>query len=395
MPRHSLGEGFRLSLLQAAAFAGLGVYLPFFPLWLENQALTAAQIGVILAVPMVTRIVAVAPLMAYADGSLGPRRLLIGASLAAATIYAVLSFASGPLAIGLLVFMLALAQAPIIPTSDLIALGAMKRNPRLDYGRLRLWGSVAFLAANLSGGYLFGVAVPDAILWSLCGLALLAALAALLAVPPRTANKVGPTRHLSAQTEAGPPFGFWLLVGAAACVQASHAAVYGFGSLHWREIGFTNAAVGFLWGLGVAAEILAFLALGRSVGSAAAALPLVMVGGLAAAARFAAMALTASFAASCVLQLLHGASFGLTHLGTMAAVAHLVPSASRGRAQGIVSAAMALAMAAATVMSGALFRSAGPLVFATMVPLAALGFALAWLAARVLDAQPQRAGEGG
>jgi hypothetical protein len=56
---------------------------------------------------------------------------------------------------------------------------------------------------------------------------------------------------------------------------------------------------------------------------------------------------------------------------------------------------MALGMAAATVASGVVFRAVGGWVFAAMVPLAALGLALALGAARTLSLQPQRAGEGG
>ena len=56
------------------------------------------------------------------------------------------------------------------------------------------------------------------------------------------------------------------MIGAGACTQASHGALYAFGSIHWRDLGFSSATIGLLWAVGVVAEILVFAVLGRSVG---------------------------------------------------------------------------------------------------------------------------------
>jgi len=111
--------------------------------------------------------------------------------------------------------------------------------------------------------------------------------------------------------------------------------------------------------------------------------------------RFAALAADPGLPATFALQMLHGLTFGATHLGAMAALALLAPEAARGRAQGVMSAAQALAMAAGTVASGPIFRAAGPAVFLAMVPLAAGGLLFALLAMRSFRAQPQSAGDGG
>ncbi len=92
--------------------------------------------------------------------------------------------------------------------------------------------------------------------------------------------------------------------------------------------------------------------------------------------------------------LLHGVTFGASHLGIMAALSALAPEAARGRAQGVLGAALALAMAGTTALSGVVFRTAGAHVFLAMVPIAAAGLVFALLAARSLP-QPQRSGEGG
>src|SRR5215213_8272077 len=118
MNRLSIGPSARLSALHAASFGGIGVYLPFFPIWLEHRGVPADVLGVILALPIIVRIVAVAPLMALADRDIGPRRLIAGACLSVAAVYLALLRAEGVVMLGALVALMALAHAPIVPTAD-------------------------------------------------------------------------------------------------------------------------------------------------------------------------------------------------------------------------------------------------------------------------------------
>lgn len=388
--------GARLGALHAATFGGIGVYVPFFPIWLEQRGLPPSWIGLVLALPMLVRIVVTAPLMTLADRGLGLRRLIAGACAGVAAVYAALLSAEGALALAALVVLLAVAQAPIIPGADLATLQAVRRDPRLDYGRVRLWGSIAFLVASIGSGYLLEGLPADGVIWLLFGLAVTAMATAAAVVPGSAPAHLGAIPRPAPADGAGKiPRALWLAIGAGACIQASHAAIYAFGSIHWRDLGFSSAAIGYLWAVGVVAEILIFAALGRSIGRGPAALALVLVGAVAAAIRFAALAADPGAAATFALQALHGLSFGATHLGTMGALALLAPERARGRAQGVVASAHALAMAAATGLSGPIFRAAGPLVFLAMAPLAVIGMVLGLLALRSLRAQPQSAGEGG
>src|ERR1700712_1840237 len=45
----------RLALFDGAMFGSLGAYLPFFPVWLKAIGIEASWIGIITAVPAVTR----------------------------------------------------------------------------------------------------------------------------------------------------------------------------------------------------------------------------------------------------------------------------------------------------------------------------------------------------
>src|SRR5829696_214328 len=389
------GPAVRLAALYGACFAGIGVYMPFFPVWLETRGLDPSTIGVILSLPIVTRVLVTAPLMGLIDRGLGTRRLLTASGLILALAYLALSLTGNPYAIAALVIAMAAAQAPLGPLCDLVTTDAIRADSRLDYGRIRLWGSIAFLMASVAGGYTVAATTPDAVPGLFAGLAL-----ATIAVVRFAVHDVAPSRPLQASSPPSaaatvhlPPV-LWLLIAGAGCVQASHAGVYAFGSLHWREQGFSEPVIGYLWAVGVIAEILLFAVAGRIVGRASG-LGFLILGAAAAVLRFSLMALSPGLVATFGLQTLHGLSFGATHLSAMAAVSHLAPVRARGRAQGVLSTAVSLGIAAGTVVSGLLFQAGGALVFAAMAPLAAAGLLLALAAARVLSVQPQRAGEGG
>jgi MFS transporter, PPP family, 3-phenylpropionic acid transporter len=393
MTTHRLGPGVRLSALYGACFVGIGVYMPFFPVWLESRGLDASVIGAVLALPILTRVAVTAPVMSLVDRGVGARRLLLISTIALILAYAALALAWHPYAIAALAVAMAAAQAPLAPLCDLVSTEAVRADPRLDYGRIRLWGSVTFLAATVSGGYIVAAATPAAVPVVLAGLALVTVAVvrfAVPAVPPRRADAKPP-----AAAAVRLPAALLLLIAAAGFIQASHAGVYAFGSLHWRERGFSEPAIGYLWAVGVVAEIILFAAAGRIVGRGSAGLGFLAVGAGTAALRFSLMALSPGLAATFLLQALHGLSFGATHLGAMAAVSHLAPPGSRGRAQGILTTAVSLGIAAGTVLSGLIFQTGGALVFAAMAPLAGVGLVLTVAAARVLAAQPHRAGEGG
>lgn len=374
MPRPS-GPA-RLSLLYAVVFTEIGIAMPFMPLWLDALGLDARVIGLLLALPIATRIAATAPLMSLLDRGLGPRRLILLGSLALSLTYALMPAAAGIAwpSLAALIVLNAVAGAPLVPCIDYLTLAAVRGDSRLAYSRIRMAGSVAFLLANLAGGVLLSVlggrlAVP----LLLTGLALGAALVAwrsraVAALPPSAAGTGRPRL----------PLKLWLCIGAAAAIQASHGAIYGFGSIYWTSQGIPAAWVGSLWATGVLAEIALFAALPALPAAWRSPVRLLGAGAVAAILRAVGMFLLGDHLAALVpLQCLHGLTFGATQLGAMAAVSAYAPDGARGRAQGTLSAVNAGISVVATLGSGVAYRAGGPLAFLLMAPLAAAGLGLA------------------
>ncbi|WP_232630396.1 MFS transporter [Methylobacterium sp. Leaf118] len=384
----------RLGLLYAVVFVEIGVAMPFMPVWLGTLALEPSVIGLLLALPIATKIVATRPLTGLIDRGVRPRTLLAAGSLALAASYALMPAAAAVAVpwLGLLIVLNAAAQAPLVPSIDYLTLAAARRAPtRIDYARIRLCGSIAFLLANLAGGTLIGVlggqvAVP----LLLTGLALLAALVALRAGERAAPAEIRPPG--AAPRGPAPPLPPVLrrAIAAAALIQASHAAIYAFGSLNWAAHGVSAPWIGALWAIGVAAEIVLFAGLARLPARWRTPFRLLALGGVAAVIRALGLSVAEGDLTLLVpLQGLHALTFGATHLGAMAAVSGFAPEGARGRAQGTVGASTALVSALATLACGTVYGAfGGAATFLMMAPLALAGLGLVALARRTVPVRP-------
>jgi PPP family 3-phenylpropionic acid transporter len=383
--------GLRLGALQAASFVSTGVYLPFFPLWLQSKALPPTVIGIVVAIPILVRIVVSAPLLILADRSFGARRLLLCSHLGQIAGFPLLLLVDNSIAIVAIVALVAVAQAAVMPGNDLVVTNAVQRQPGLNYGWIRGCGSVAFFLANIGAGYLVGGFGAGAVIVALTLIPILGISATLSAVPrePPDEQAEGADRQKAASPSL--PKVLWLILIAASLTQGTHGALNAFASIHWSSQGISDSTIGYLWAAGVVAEILVFFLLGQAVGRGSG-VGLILIGSAAAAIRFTVMALQPGLGLTFILQAMHSLSFGTTHLGTMAALAAFSPPHGRGRAQGVYGSLAALVMTLSTVASGVIYREAGAAAFAAMAPLGVIGFVLTLLAVRLLPPQPHKAG---
>jgi PPP family 3-phenylpropionic acid transporter len=330
MNRLSIGPSARLSALHAASFGGIGVYLPFFPIWLEHRGVPPDLLGVILALPIVVRIVAVAPLMALADRGIGPRRLIAGACCAVALVYVALLRAESFVSLGALVVLMALAHAPIIPAADLVTIQAIRRDRRLDYGRIRLWGSIGFIAAVVGVGWLLDHRPIDVLLWVVL-VTMVGTLAGMWGVPERRRDtRAANTESLAQVLQRREVMA---LIAACFLMAVAHGPYYTFFSIHLVDQGYSKTAIGGLWAIGVVAEIAVFAwlpALYRNFSAAA----LLMASLALAVLRFALIAWFAHVAAALLLaQLLHAATFGVFHSAALASIHRLFRGRNQARGQ--------------------------------------------------------------
>ena len=369
----------RLALLYAAFFGTTGWYLPFFPVWLSAQGLDPAAIGVVLATFQLVRIVATPAGTRLADryGSLD--RAIAVASLATVAAMALVGSARGFLAILAAVVVMSLVSAPVLPLTEAYGLKGLAIRGRA-YGPVRLWGSVAFIAANLVGGLLFDLLGAPNLIWLIFAGNCAIAAAALWLVPlPR--DEPATERPATGHSHLRQP-AFLAIAAAASLIQGSHAVYYGFATVDWAAKGFDGAMIGVLWALGVVAEIVLFAFAGR-LPPAIGPVTLIMIGAIGGVVRWSTLALDPPVVMLIPLQLMHGASFGATFLGTMMFLSRNAPEGGRAAAQGDIATANSLMMAAASALAGVLYGVSGSLAYVAMAVMCGAGAALALLAGRL------------
>jgi len=371
----------RLGLVYAALFLAAGWYLPLFPLWLSARGLDPGAIGIVLAAFQFTRIAGTPAGTRLADRYGTPKSAIVLASCATSLVMLVVAGANGFAAILLASIFYSLATAPLMPLTDAYALKGLSLRGRA-YGPVRLWGSVSFIVANLTGGVLLGVLAPGNLIWLIFAGSCLVSLAAFALVPlPRERR---PQRSAAGHSHLRYP-AFLAIAAAASLIQASHAVYYGFSTLDWSAKGFDGVTIGVLWALGVAAEIVLF-AFAARLPPAIGPVTLIVIGAAGAILRWSATALDPPLALLALLQLLHALSFGATHLGAMMFLSQNAPEGSRAAAQGDIATANSLAMAAASALAGALYGLSGSFAYVSMAVLAVAGGGFAVLAARLIRA---------
>jgi MFS transporter, PPP family, 3-phenylpropionic acid transporter len=383
------GFAFRLALFYGALFLVAGTKLPYFPVWLNDRGLTTGEIAVVVAMPLFVRIAGTPAIGLAADMHGDRRRAVMMLAWGAFAAFLLLIPASGFAAILAITVLLSVATTSMMPLTETVAMAGVRRHG-LDYGRMRLWGSLTFIAASFAAGFAVERAGAGVVLWLLIVGAGATVAAAHLLPPPDidgdgsvagSGGRQAPTLAEALKLILSPRFAIFILaVGSA---QASHAVFYTFGVLHWQSQGVSSTTAGMLWAIGVVAEIGLF-AWSRTIVARIGALRLLLAGAGAGVVRWAAMALDPGLAALFLLQALHGLTYGAAHIGAVHWMSERVPQAQAGTAQSVYAAVThGIAMGLATVAAGVLYATWQGGAYLAMAILSGLGLAAGLALARI------------
>jgi PPP family 3-phenylpropionic acid transporter len=249
----------RLSAWYFFYFAFIGAFTPYFTLYLQSLDLAAPAIGTLMSLMVAMRLLA-PNLWGWLADRIGRQVLVVRASALFAIAGFLLFFVARSFwalfgAMALMSFFWS-ASLPLVEALTLRHLEGRAE----QYGRIRLWGSVGFIVAVLGTGAWLDHAPLDSLLW--VNLALLLGIllcAALLVDAPSVASEDAPQNLRSGLMHPE------VLALLAACffMSAAHSPFYVFYSIHLVDHGYDKTSVGFLWSLGVVAEIVVFLAMPR------------------------------------------------------------------------------------------------------------------------------------
>lgn len=343
-----------LALSYFTYFFSYGIFLPFWSLWLEGVGLSPETIGMLLGAGLIARFLGsllLAPRVTNPSWLVFSLRILALLSL----VFAV-AFWLGQTSAWLLVVMVGfnLFFSPLVPLTDALAATWQRQFP-LDYGRVRLWGSLAFVIGSAVTGKLVSEFSYQVIL-VLLSLGVASMLIGMMFRPSiMPEGKVAQQETMGWQSWKTLIIGDWRFLTCVTLLQGAHAAYYGFSAIYWQGEGYSASVVGYLWSLSVIAEIIIF-ALSNRLFRRWTTRDLLLLSGITGILRWGLMASSTELSWLIVSQILHCGSFTVCHLAAMRYI-----SARHGheviRLQAVYSAvAMGGGIAIMTIFSGYLYQ---------------------------------------
>lgn len=370
----------RVTLVMSCLFGTTGMILVFLPRWLEvERGLSGAEIGAVLSLAQIARVVT-GPLVAawtdsVADRSMPLRIIAIAALISFAAFFMAHGF--WPLLLlGFVALSMTQSLTPLIEAATLRA----TQSGRINYGVARGIGSVAFIAANILGGFIvarFGLGAV--VVWVLSGIATLTA-SAWLALPndPPLKAPNGEARRSSIAVLLSNQR-YLVLIVACGLIQSAHAFYYGFSTLVWRAQGISAELVGLLWAFGVAVEV-AFLLCLPTIEKRVSPEAMIIVGAVGATGRWICMGFAPLGFVLWPLQALHALSFAAAHVGAMRLLFRETPEYAHAMGQTLYAVLTGgILMGACTLLSGLLYDLGGAQGYWAMAATAAIGGLLALL----------------
>jgi MFS transporter, PPP family, 3-phenylpropionic acid transporter len=383
-PRALNARAIRAMLAACLFYAAFGGLIQWFPIWLiEARGFTGEQLGLVISLAGIGRIVAGPLTSAWADGRRDRRAPI--QLLSAITLMALggLWFSNSFGVSFALAFTAEVTFWALIAFLEAALLRLCRPDAVPSYGVARGLASLSFVVGNVATGMLVDSIGKDGIWWwlALTITGLLTASVTMAAEPVARASE--------------PPFGqrlaqgfamvkrpeFALLMFGCGLIQAGHQFYYIFGTKLWiDELGISATAAGWLFAFGVIVEALFLMLVAPRIEHVRPA-TLMLIGGLGALLRWSLMATSPSLTLLVPLQALHALSFACTFLGAMRGIQLLWGDDRTPTAQMMF---MALATAPAQALSswiaGRVFDTGvGSQGYVAMLAPVAVGTALVFL----------------
>lgn len=356
-------------------FAVIGGFMPYWGLYLQSLGFGAAEIGQLMAIVMATRIFA-PNFWGYIADRTGKRLLLVRFGALMITLGWLGVFLARefwPLALVLLAY--GFFQNAILAQFESVTMAHLGEQ-RDRYSQVRLWGSLGFIVVGTSLGVAF-----DHISLNVLPLAMLACALATwlssLAVPDIATATRRDASHGFREILRRPAV--WTFFAAHFLLLLSHAPYYTFYSIHLESHGYSRTEIGWLWGLGVGAEVLMFLVM-HKVLPRTGEQRMLLWSLLLSALRWVMIGFGADLPAVIWLaQLLHAASFATFHAAAMVVIFRHFGDGHQGQGQAVYSMLWGVGVALGSWVAGAVWSVAtAPWIFSV----AALLCLLAWVLLR-------------
>ncbi|MBL7179543.1 MAG: MFS transporter [Pseudomonadota bacterium] len=335
-------------------FGVMGIFLPYFNLYCYHLDFSGFQIGLLSALRSVVTIMFALIWSALADRFQIRKPLYILCNFISTAIWAFYFFSTDFKAMLVITIFYAVFYAPIISFLEAFTmdvLGAEKKS----YGRLRVWGSMAFIITVIALGRiidLYSVEVIIALIF--CGSLIQAAVSTK--IPGMRIEK-----EAAFTLKAGVLCKRRVVVFlfCAFLMLVSHGAYYGFFSIHLENIGYGNTFIGIAWALATIAEITVMIK-SDWIFKRFSMENVLIFSFMVAAFRWFALSWATSPPAILILQLLHALTYGTFHVASILYIDSLTPAEAKTLGQAANNAVTyGLGLMVGFFVSGYFFESLG------------------------------------
>ena len=369
----------RLSGFYFFYFASLGVFVPYWGLYLQWQGFSAQEIGELTAIFLGTRIIA-PNLWAWLADFHGQRMRIVRVTSIIGTIaFSAILLDNSYIWIAVVMLVFSIFWNATLPQFEANTLQHLGNNSH-HYSKIRLWGSIGFIFTVTALGIVFEKIsidlMPIALIITMTGIWIMS-----LSVPESSdynlTHKQLPLRDILKQPAILAFFTVCFLV------ILSHGPYYTFYSIYLEQNGYSRTLIGQLWALGVLAEVIVFIFMHRFIPRYGLRLILIL-SLLLSTLRWLLIGLFPNMITVLLFaQLLHAASFGTFHAAAIAWVHQHFVGKNQARGQALYS---SIGFGAGGVLgsltSGYLWDNPGPtftFILAGISTLLATYIAFKWL----------------
>ena len=245
----------RLSRFYFFYYFFVGLFVPYWGLYLQSKSFTAFQIGVLLSLFQISRIFAPNFWGWLADHTNKRARWIRLASFIGCLGYIGVFWADSFFLIFLVMMSMSLFTSSTIPLAESLTLSHLA-STNGSYSNIRLWGSVGFIIASFFLGILIDSYSVSILVWALLFTQLII-LCLSFSIPDKKFKLIGDTKRSIFKILKKPEV-ISLLIGCALMV-SSHGLLYNFYSIFLKEQGYSSSLIGILWSIGVIFEIFIFI----------------------------------------------------------------------------------------------------------------------------------------
>ncbi len=323
----------RLSAFYLFYFATLGALIPYWGLYLSSLNFGPRAIGTLMAILMLTKIIA-PNIWGWIADKRGNRLAIIRlAAFLSICAFAGIFFTDSFWGLALVLATFGFFWNAALPQFEVITLNCLGEHSH-RYTWVRLWGSVGFILAVVALGYLlehYGVALlPSIVLLLAVGIWFASLIAPKVGEVELPLQKEPLLRVLKQPTVIA----FFV---ACALMQASHGPYYAFYSIYLDDFGYSRGLIGQLWALGVVSEVVLFLVMHRLFQHYPLRRLFLLCFGLTAVRWVLVAFFVDQLPVLIAAQLLHAASFGIYHAVAIQLVHRFFTGRLQGRGQALYS----------------------------------------------------------